>query len=276
MTMVGADGLVLTGGAATDVGRTRRLNEDSYIASAPVFVVADGMGGHEAGEVASAEAVGALRTLVGGDVTPDDVYAQVIEARARVEQIVTAPGRDAGTTLSGVVVTRLAGEPYWLVVNVGDSRTYRLADGRLEQISVDHSEVQELLDSGDISATDASVHPLRHVVTKALGAGSWSDPDYWLLPMGPRDRVMVCSDGLTGELDDGAIAAVLLAEAHPQAAAERLVRSAVEAGGRDNVTVLVVDGEQLLDLKATAPRAGVAAEVVDGDTSPRRSGEELR
>lgn len=260
--------LRLSSGAATDVGRVRTLNEDSFLAQAPVFVVADGMGGHEAGEVASAEAVAALAQLVGHAVTPDDVFARVTEARSRVEQIPSRPGRDAGTTLTGVVVTEQGGEPYWLVVNVGDSRTYRLADGRLEQISVDHSEIQELLDSGDITSEQAPDHPLRHVVTRALGAGGWSDPDYWLLPIGPDDRLLVCTDGLTTELDDEVIGAVLLGEPHPQAAAESLVRRAIEAGGRDNVTAVVIDGGQPSAVDETAPR-GVVLEEPDGDTKPR-------
>lgn len=264
------DELTLSVGAATDTGRVRTLNEDSFMAAAPVFVVADGMGGHEAGEVASAEAVAALEPLVGAEVTPDDVFLRVTEARQRVERIPAPPGRDAGTTLAGVVVTRQGGEPYWLVVNVGDSRTYRLVDGTLEQISVDHSEIQELLDAGDITDAEAPGHPLRHVVTRALGAGGWSDPDYWLLPIGRRDRVLVCTDGLTGELDDEAIAAVLRSEPRPQAAAEALVRRAVEAGGRDNVTALVVDGEQQADLDATAPRGVTVADAApDVDTTPR-------
>lgn len=115
--------LIVQSGAATDVGRVRSLNEDSYVAAAPVFVVADGMGGHAAGERASGEAIAALRTLVGQDVSPDDVYQRVAEARARVDAIEAPRGRDAGTTLSGVVVTWQGGEPYWLVVNIGDSRT---------------------------------------------------------------------------------------------------------------------------------------------------------
>lgn len=274
--MVGGDGLVLTGGAATDAGRVRRLNEDSHVIGAPVYLVADGMGGHAAGERASAAAIAAMSTLVGHEVSPDDVYQRVEAARALVEQIEVGPGREAGTTLSGVVVTQQGGEPYWLVVNVGDSRTYRLADGALEQISVDHSEVQELLDAGDITLAEAPGHPLRNVVTKALGAGGWSDPDYWLLPIGSHDRVLVCSDGLTTELDDLAIAEVLRSEREPQAAAELLVRRAVEAGGRDNVTAVVVDGEQLLDLDATAPRASAVNEAADGDTRPRRPEQGVR
>jgi PPM family protein phosphatase len=259
--------LELASGAITATGRVREHNEDSYVAAAPVFVVADGMGGHEAGERASNEAIGALRELVGHKATPQDVLHRVNEARARVGRIRSGPGRDAGTTLSGVVVTHQSVDPYWVVINIGDSRTYRLADGRFEQISVDHSEVQEMLDSGDISGADAANHPMRHIVTKALGAGSWSDPDYWLLPIGPGDRMLVCSDGLTGELDDLTIATMLLAEPNPRVAAQKLVDAAVAAGGRDNVTVIVVDGGSGVAVSATAP-GGHSIDDPDIDTRP--------
>lgn len=261
--------LSVASGAATDVGRVRQLNEDSFVAATPVFLVADGMGGHEAGEIASAEAVATLRSLIGRPaVTPQDVYALVTEARERVVAIETSPGRDAGTTLSGVVLTVQDGTPYWLVLNVGDSRTYRLAAGELEQISVDHSEIQELLDTGGITPEQVAGHPMRHVVTRALGAGGYSDADFWLIPVGPQDRVLICSDGLTGELTDEEIAQVLLAEPHPQAAAERLVRAAVLKGGHDNVTAVVVDGQHDGTDGSTIPRAGGDDEP-DEDTKPR-------
>ncbi len=259
--------LELASGAITATGRVREHNEDAFVAAAPVFVVADGMGGHEAGERASSEAIGALRELAGHTVTPQDVLYRVNEARVRVGRLHSTAGRDAGTTLSGVVVTHQGVAPYWVVINIGDSRTYRLADGRFEQISVDHSEVQELLDSGDISGADAANHPMRHVVTKALGAGTWSDPDYWLLPMGPGDRMLVCSDGLTGELDDSTIATMLRAEPNPRVAAQRLVDAAVAAGGRDNVTVIVVDGGSGVAATATAPGSR-AVDEPDNDTRP--------
>lgn len=265
------DELLVTAGAATDVGRVRRINEDRYLAASPVYLVADGMGGHDAGERASTEAVETLRSLVGTrGITPQHVFTVVAEARTRVVAIATRPGRDAGTTLSGVVVTHQDGAPYWLVMNVGDSRTYLLADGVLEQISVDHSEVQELIDSGGISRSEADRHPLRHVVTRALGAGGYSDADFWLLPIGCSDRILICSDGLTGELDDDEIRDVLTTERPPQAAADRLVQMALDRGGRDNVTVVVVDGEHGVVQDRTAPRqAGLRpAEEPDGDTNP--------
>ncbi len=264
--------LGLLWGAATHQGARRTLNEDSYLARGSVFFVADGMGGHEAGEVASAAAVEALAPLGRSEVVGvDEVRCRVRAAHDAVRAIETAPGRGAGTTLSGVVLTDQGGEPYWLVVNVGDSRTYRSADGVLEQVSVDHSEVQELVDAGRITAEQALTHPRRHVVTRALGAPDDPEPDFWFLPVHAGDRMMVCSDGLTAELSDRRVAEVLMVEPDPQTAAERLVAEALVAGGRDNITVIVVDATGLTDaLERTAPR-DARADHDDEDTVPRRS-----
>ncbi|PFG42144.1 protein phosphatase [Isoptericola jiangsuensis] len=262
--------LGLLWGAATHRGARRTLNEDSFLAGGSVFFVADGMGGHDAGEVASAAAVDALRPLQDAPIVGvDAVRVLVRAAHHAVRGIETAPGRGAGTTLSGVVLTEQGGEPYWLVVNMGDSRTYRLADGELEQVSVDHSEVQELVDAGEITRAEALTHPRRHVVTRALGAPETPDADYWFLPVHAGDRLLVCSDGLTGELTDERIAVLLLTQPDPQTAAERLVAEALAAGGRDNITVLVVDATGLADdLESTAPRD--ARDLRDDeDTVPR-------
>jgi PPM family protein phosphatase len=265
--------LGLLWGAATHQGARRSLNEDSYLAGGSVFLVADGMGGHDAGEVASATAVDVLAPLGKSDVVGvDDLRYRVRAAHEAVRAIETAPGRGAGTTLTGVVLTEQGGEPYWLVVNLGDSRTYRSSDGLLEQVSVDHSEVQELVDDGLITAQEALTHPRRHVVTRALGAPDDPEADFWLLPVHAGDRMLVCSDGLTGELTDRRVAEVLLVEADPQRAADRLVGEALAAGGRDNITVIVVDATGLTDaLERTAPRDGHADHEDDEDTVPRRS-----
>ncbi|MGV8967380.1 MAG: PP2C family protein-serine/threonine phosphatase [Cellulomonas sp.] len=257
-------------GAATDRGNRRAINEDSFLAQAPVFMVADGMGGHEAGEVASALAVESLRALVGcPSVTSDQVQQQLLAAQVQIGALESLPGRGAGTTVAGVVLAEQEAVPYWLVVNLGDSRTYRLAGGRLEQISVDHSEVQERIDGGSLTVSEAVHDPRRHIVTRALSAGHALDVDYWLIPMEARDRILVCSDGLTGELSDHAIGKILLTVGDPQLAAERLVAAAVAAGGRDNVTVLVIDAGELVDDDGddrTAPRPWADD---DGDTLPR-------
>lgn len=268
-------GLHLSYGYGTDRGLRRELNEDSFIASDPVFAVADGMGGHEAGEVASGMCVRALATLpqlATGERTATASVVQRYLAMAD-DSIRTATGSRAGTTLTGVVVVEQMGVPYWLVMNIGDSRTYRLNQGRLEQVSVDHSEVQEMVDTGEITAEQATVHPRRHVVTRALGTGDETEADYWLLPIEEGDRIMVCSDGLNGELTDDQMFEILTAFPDPQEAVDQLIQAALRSGGRDNVTVIVVDARNVLNedgVSTTAPRT--AAEAEDEDTLPRHAG----
>ncbi|GAB3603082.1 PP2C family protein-serine/threonine phosphatase [Microbacterium aureliae] len=264
-------------GAATDTGLRRRVNEDSFLAQAPLFLVADGMGGHLAGEVASAAVIAAFAGLAGRpSLSVHEMRAAFDDARRRVAGLPPGAGAGAGTTLTGVAVADVDGEGYWLAVNLGDSRTYRLGSAGFEQISVDHSVVQELIDSGELDAADAAKDSRRHVITRAIGAGSASSPDYWLLPAEAGDRLLICSDGLTAELDDARILQILREEADPQAAALRLVDDALAAGGRDNITTLVVDalsvagrgGTRAPDLDDTAP-GFAAAEDVEGDTLPR-------
>ena len=265
-------GLSLTYGYGTDRGLRRELNEDSYIAADPVFAVADGMGGHEAGEIASGLCVRALATmpqLATGErsITAAVLQQYLVRADTSIRE---ATGARAGTTLTGAVIVEQMGMPYWLVLNIGDSRTYRLSQGRFEQISVDHSEVQELVDAGEITAQEATVHPRRHVVTRALGTGDETEADYWLLPVEEGDRVLVCSDGLTGELSDDDILRILSSAAEPQEAVDALIQAALRMGGRDNVTAIVVDARNVSNddgAGTTAPRLTSA----DGDevTLPR-------
>jgi serine/threonine protein phosphatase PrpC len=242
-----APSLRLTCGYGTDRGLRRETNEDSYIAVDPVFAVADGMGGHEAGEIASGICVRTLAEipqLATGerDATAAGVQQVLLQADARIRE---ATGSRAGTTLSGLVVVEQMGTPYWLVLNIGDSRTYRLSRGKLSQVSVDHSEVQELVDAGEITPAEAAVHPRRHVVTRALGTGDETEADYWLLAVEEGDRMLVCSDGLNGELDDEQIAQILISEPDPQAAVDGLIQAALRSGGRDNVTCIVVDASNV-------------------------------
>ncbi|WP_223305202.1 PP2C family serine/threonine-protein phosphatase [Cellulomonas sp. B6] len=226
---------------ATDQA-ARDRNEDTAWAADGVYVVADGMGGHEAGEVASRVAVEVVRSLGGTNPSLDDAVRVVREAHRRVRELPTEGERRPGTTLTGVVLTAHADVPCWLVVNVGDSRTYRMVGGVLEQLTRDHSEVAELVAQGLVAIEDAPHHPRRHVVTRVLGGGaSRVEPDLRLFPVSPGDRMVVCSDGLTDALPDARVQAVLRAERHPQAAVDRLVREALAAGAQDNVTVVVVD-----------------------------------
>lgn len=228
-------------GAATDRGLRRAVNEDSFIASPPLFLVADGMGGHAAGADASRSALDGFRSLIGLDsVTTTQVEDAFRAAVVSVDALDREDSRP-GTTLAGAAVCEQDGEFYWLIINIGDSRVYRFSDGALTQISIDHSAVQAMVDRGELTASEAEHHPQRNIVTRAVGAGSSGVPDYWLIPAATGDRILICSDGLPKEVADEAIGQILAAEPAAQAAATRLVHEALLHGGRDNVTVVVVD-----------------------------------
>jgi PPM family protein phosphatase len=251
-------------GSATDVGRVRDHNEDSLIADGMVFAVADGMGGHAAGEVASRIAVEALATLVEHPPTRTEDVADVLrEANDAIlqSQEHDPEQRGMGTTAAGLTVVDAGGREHWVVFNIGDSRVYRLADNRMSMVTRDHSEVRELMDAGLIDAAEAARHPMRNVITRSLGSNPAPSPDVWVLPPTPGERFIVCSDGLSNELDDREIMLVARQYDDPQVAADQLVAAAVRAGGRDNVSVVVVavdagagDGEDDAD---TAPRTGL-------------------
>ncbi|HEV2886646.1 MAG TPA: PP2C family serine/threonine-protein phosphatase [Jatrophihabitans sp.] len=269
--------LTLRWGSATDVGRVRTLNEDSLLAVPGLFVVADGMGGHAAGEVASQLAVAEFARLAEqAPMRAEDLTETVRRAN---EHILSASAeRDdrlgMGTTLTGVGVVGSEQGEQLAVFNVGDSRVYRFTEGKLGQLTVDHSAVQELVDAGRLTAQAARSHPRRNVVTRSLGSHPSPAPDVWLVRPVAGDRFLVCSDGLTGELEDPAIAEVLAANPDPQAAADQLVSQAVAVGGHDNVTVVVLDvvevlaAEPSLQQTAAMPAAGQA-----GATAVLPSGE---
>lgn len=236
-------------GARTDVGRVREVNEDAYLAAPPVFVVADGLGGHGGGDVASGLVVEEFGRLAEGfdPARGSDQVGRALDACQRrvaeygaQQRAAGEPGGHAGTTVVAAVVVHES-EPEWLLVNVGDSRIYRLHEGRLDQVSVDHSLVQELVDAGTITAEEATRHPERNVVTRALGSPGRVSADYFRLPLAAAERLLLCSDGITGMIGDGAIAAVLVEAEDPRDAADRLVEAALEAGGEDNATAVVID-----------------------------------
>lgn len=226
--------------ASTSPGNVRRVNEDSYTAQPPLFAVADGMGGHGAGDLASRLAIEAL----GGatrmrPLTSEDVLTALDGAN---RAIITYEGaRGMGTTITGLAVLETPGGDHLMVFNVGDSRVYRLSGGRLEQVTVDHSEVQELVNAGVITRDQARVHPRRNIVTRALGTNPPSRIDYWLLPATAGDRYLVCSDGLYSEVPDEHIGSLLANGGSPQSTADALVSAAEVAGGHDNITVIIVD-----------------------------------
>lgn len=238
-------------GGSTDVGLVREVNEDSYLVAPPVFVVADGMGGHDHGDVASRIVVEEFRKLAisGYDAArgADAVAATLVAARERIaaydaEQVAAGVATSgSGTTVVAALLVEQEDGPRWLLANVGDSRIYRYTDAGLDQVSVDHSLVQELVDAGHLTADAAASHPERHVITRALGGNVSSEADYFLLPLGSAERLLLCSDGVSGMIGDDEIARILGQCPDPRDAADKVVAAAVAAGGRDNATAVVVD-----------------------------------
>ncbi len=266
-------GLTLRWSGATDPGRIRDLNEDSWLATGSVFLVADGMGGHSRGEVASRAVVAAFSHLDQDWVTPETV-AECLSAAGQEVEALSAYKPAPGSTVVGAARALEAGQPCWLVFNIGDSRAYLLRHGALEQVSVDHSKVQEMKDAGM-----AIPQVPRNVITRAIGAGSHRAPqaDLWLIPALRGDRVLLCSDGLTTEVSDPLIAATLLSAPDPAEAVRRLITAAVCAGGRDNVSAVVVDATEVISARGDAGQTedtldetdDVYLTVPDDDTVPK-------
>ncbi|MEY4361674.1 MAG: hypothetical protein RL391_980 [Actinomycetota bacterium] len=233
-------------GAATDVGRVRLGNEDSYLCTERLFFVADGMGGHSAGEVASAIAVttlaNTLADLSSNGVDSAKVADAVRTANTAIFEEAQLDSRKAGmgTTLTGIVLTDPAGHRA-VVANVGDSRTYLWRHGELRQVTKDHSHVQSLVDRGAITRAEARVHFQRNIVLRAMGIDSMVDVDTFDLDIEDEDRFIICSDGLVDEADDDEIETQIRQASNPQDLADRLVALANHNGGRDNTTVVVVD-----------------------------------
>jgi serine/threonine protein phosphatase PrpC len=237
----------LTWAAATDRGHRRAANEDSYVAQSPIFAVADGMGGHSAGDLASAAVVtGAIDRAL--ERATDDI-----------EIVGEGSELGVGTTVTGVVLTLQGGEPYFAVFNIGDSRVYQFERGELRQVTVDHSVVQEMVDSGLIDRAQAEHHPDSNVITRAVGFNMPPTADYWMLPLRPGFRLLICSDGLTKELGDDRLLALMSAGQDARNTAHALVDAALAAGGRDNVTTIVldvIDAPTEFEFHSTAPRSG--------------------
>jgi protein phosphatase len=242
MTGASGGGIRLAVAAVTHPGLTRRANEDAYLAETPVFLVADGMGGYEAGDRASTAVVDAFRSrLLGHDVaTLEAVHDALLTAADHVAWVAADTTRGAGSTASGVALVHHEGAPHWLVFNVGDSRVYRHTGTELAQLTVDHSLGQELIDRGELRREDLTTFPDRNVITRAIGASD-SLADSWLLPVVNGERLLVCSDGLHSEIDDESIRAVLTVNGRPESAAQALVARALASGGRDNISVIVID-----------------------------------
>lgn len=224
--------------ARTDPGRKRRVNEDALLCADPCFLVADGMGGHEAGDQASRAAIAAFSEAFTrpGPATLEEIDGALDRARRAVDRVSAAAPRGAGCTLTGVIRVMHEGSAHWYVLNIGDSRVYLRRGATLVQLTRDHSLREELREEGDPQSADAP----RNVITRALGSED-ARHDAWLLPLETGTRLLVCSDGLTTEVPDERLRSVLTQGASPDAVADELLRLALAAGGRDNITHIVVD-----------------------------------
>jgi serine/threonine protein phosphatase PrpC len=235
---------VLRSGAATDVGRVRTTNQDLPLEAPNLFAVADGMGGHAAGEVAARIAVDTLHSAFAAHASTEGLRQAVAEANAAVwsQSQLRSELRGMGTTLiAAALVPDADGRDVIALANVGDSRAYVYSAAQITQITSDHSLAEEKVRHGELTEAEAAVHPHRHILTRALGVASGVDVDLWELRLQAGDRLLLCSDGLTNEVEPTEIAGVLAAEADPVTAAERLVATANEHGGSDNITAVVVD-----------------------------------
>jgi protein phosphatase len=256
--------LTIRHGVATDTGNVRAQNEDAFFASSTLFAVADGMGGHNAGEVASSLTTQLLGALPQGAVSTPEAFVEVVQ---QINQSIyeaataTTEQRGMGTTLTALTVVANddgAEPPHMVLANVGDSRAYLLRDGQLRQLSVDHSYVQELVTEGLLTADEARTHPRRNIVTRALGIDIAVSVDSSVIPIIAGDRFMLCSDGLVDEVPPSEIESLCLLQANPGDAANALVAAAKKHGGRDNITVIVID--------ALSP-AAMSSETTNNDAS---------
>jgi serine/threonine protein phosphatase PrpC len=238
-------GFVLDWAGRSDIGRKRQVNEDSVLVGPPVFAVADGMGGHAAGDRASAAVIERLAALAANsehgylDVTRLD--GALTAAADDIDEIAAHIPIGAGTTVTGVILALADGEPHFAVFNIGDSRVYLLVDDEFARVTRDHSVVQEMVDAGLIDERQAEDHPESNVITRAVGFRESPRPDLWMLPMRPGMRLLLCSDGLTKEVDDRRIRRYLADGGSAAETADDLMDAALAAGGRDNITVVVID-----------------------------------
>jgi len=270
--------------AGTDTGRQRRANEDSLLMRSPLFVVADGMGGAQAGEVASRIAVESFRHGLDDAAEPEITLAELARAaNSHIHELSHSNAEHAGmgTTLTAVYV----GEEEVAIAHVGDSRAYCLRDGELERLTDDHSLVDELIRQGRLTPEEAVEHPQRSVITRALGPEGAVEVDTRSWNARAGDVYLLCSDGLTTMVDEPRIAEVLLMHAHLRDAGEALIAAANEAGGRDNITVVLLRLEEVRmtgdePAEEHATLTGVPAltqeDGVPGESSVTRGGETER
>src|SRR5262245_36189001 len=263
MADAGGDGARTTYAARSDVGRVRAENEDRWLARPPLFVVADGMGGHAAGEVAAQLTIDAFASLADARVAPLDAGVLAGAILGADDAIRQRAASDTAAAGMGTTCTALAVEGSTAhLAHVGDSRAYLLRAGRLTQLTDDHTLVAALVHDGVLTPEQAAIDDRRHVILRALGVGEAVSADRLEVELRPGDRLLLCSDGLTGHLDGPGLAEAL-GTGTPAAAADRLVVLALAAGGEDNVTVVVVD-----PIPVPVAAAAAADPVPEDSTAP--------
>jgi protein phosphatase len=271
-----------TSGVTTHVGQVRDGNEDNYVSIDGLYFVADGMGGHSAGEVASEIAVRILQEVYTDPkvrVSSPGLLADAISTANTaifMEAMHDASKTGMGTTLTGLAVTN-GPDNQIVVANVGDSRTYLWRHGELRQVTKDHSHVQTLVDRGAITRAEARVHFQRNIVLRAMGIESWVDIDTFPMTVEDGDRYIMCSDGLVDEADDDEIETEIRLSVSVQDLADRLVDLANRNGGRDNITVVVVDFAVVEneEVVASEPELPVIADDFDATSTAATITEEI-
>lgn len=225
----------------THTGYRRTANEDSYLADVPLFAVADGMGGHSHGDRASDAVVRRLQAAVDGDFIDASVIIDALNLATWDIHQLDESEHGIGTTVTGVALSLVDGHPQLTTFNVGDSRVYRFTGNELSQVTTDHSIVQEMVEAGQLSADQAENHPESNVITRAVGFSLEPEVDLRVLPLDPGMRLLICSDGLTKEVPLERLRLHLAARLSARETANALVDAALAQGGRDNITVIVVD-----------------------------------
>lgn len=228
-------------GSRTEIGNVREHNEDSLTVLPPLFAVADGMGGHEAGEVASEITINTLNDLAPQSADAEALARAVVAANLNV---IKAPSQGVGREGMGTTLTAAILEKERLVIaQVGDSRAYLLHNGSLQQLTRDHSLMADMIEAGQLTEAEARVHPNRSVITRAIGSDPHMQPDLYELNVETGDRLLLCSDGICSMIEDHEIASIMRQAPSAQSCADQLVEAALAAGGFDNATAVVVDVE---------------------------------
>lgn len=264
MSSVELGGFALRWASRTDVGKVRMINEDSTLAVPGMFVVADGMGGHAAGDIASSLTIESFRAA--SESMPMPITQLSIVLSAANESVITYArdnDRDGmGTTVVGAAVVDNGGDPAIVVFHVGDSRCYLVGTDRLVRLTKDHSLVQEMVDHGEITEDEAAYHPHRNVVTRAVGIDAVVTADFLVLPEAGQQRFLLCSDGVSGELDDVELHRLLAQNPDPAIAVSAIIDAVLSGRARDNASAIVID----IRMTSLSPRPDVD---VTGPRVPR-------